>query len=180
MLCIKFELIPIKIGFFTNFKSCSKIGPKTLYYSTESLAKFCRNIFSSLLTRDDILSFSSQLSTNQSLITLNLIDGSISDDGVTVLAQSLQCNKTLQYLNLQYNPFTSASAQSLAELLLINKTLSSLCLHNTNIDTDGVLVLMESLRTNNTLKALGLDGQHKEVCSTLPYYEHAKDRIIFL
>ena len=40
MLNIKFELIPIKIGFFTNFLSCSKIGQKTLYYSTGSLAKF--------------------------------------------------------------------------------------------------------------------------------------------
>ena len=36
----KFELIPIKIRFFTNFQSCSNIGPKTLYYSTGSLAKF--------------------------------------------------------------------------------------------------------------------------------------------
>ena len=26
MLCRKFELIPIKIEFFMNFKSCSKIG----------------------------------------------------------------------------------------------------------------------------------------------------------
>ena len=42
MLCRKFELIPIKIGFFTNFQSYSKIGPKTLYYSTGSLAKFCQ------------------------------------------------------------------------------------------------------------------------------------------
>ena len=40
MLYINFELIPIKIGFFTNFKSCSKIRPKTMYYSTGSLAKF--------------------------------------------------------------------------------------------------------------------------------------------
>ena len=40
MLCRKFELIPIKIEFFTIFKSCSKIGPKSLYYSTGSLAKF--------------------------------------------------------------------------------------------------------------------------------------------
>ena len=31
MLCRKFEWIPIKIGFSTNFQSCSKIGPKTLY-----------------------------------------------------------------------------------------------------------------------------------------------------
>ena len=40
MLFLKFELIPIKIGFFTNFSSCSKIGSKSLYYSTASLAKF--------------------------------------------------------------------------------------------------------------------------------------------
>ena len=30
----------MKIEFFTIFKSCFKIGPKTLYYSTGSLAKF--------------------------------------------------------------------------------------------------------------------------------------------
>ena len=40
MLCRKFELIPIKIAFFTNFQSCSEIGPKMLYYSTGSLAKY--------------------------------------------------------------------------------------------------------------------------------------------
>ena len=40
MLCRKFELIPIKIEFFMIFLSCSKIGPKSLYYSTGSLAKF--------------------------------------------------------------------------------------------------------------------------------------------
>ena len=39
MLCRDFEWIPIKIGFFMNFKSYSKIRPKTLYYSTVSLAR---------------------------------------------------------------------------------------------------------------------------------------------
>ena len=39
MMSRKFELIPIKIGFFTNFKSFSKIGPKTMYYSAWSRAK---------------------------------------------------------------------------------------------------------------------------------------------
>ena len=39
-LCRKFELIPIIIGFSTIFLSCSKIGLKSLYYSTGSLAKF--------------------------------------------------------------------------------------------------------------------------------------------
>ena len=40
MLRTKFELIPIKIGFFMNFLSCSKILSNTLYYSTGSSAKF--------------------------------------------------------------------------------------------------------------------------------------------
>ena len=40
MLRRKFELIPIKFEFSTNFLSCSKIWPNTLYYSTGSLAKF--------------------------------------------------------------------------------------------------------------------------------------------
>ena len=40
MLCRKFELIPIIVGFFMNFLSCSKIWPNTLHYSTGSLAKF--------------------------------------------------------------------------------------------------------------------------------------------
>ena len=40
MLSRKFELTLIKIGFFTNFLICSKIRPKTLYYSRWSLAKF--------------------------------------------------------------------------------------------------------------------------------------------
>ena len=39
MLCRKFEPIPIKIGFFMNFYSCSKIVPKS-QYSTVILVKF--------------------------------------------------------------------------------------------------------------------------------------------
>ena len=39
MLCRKFEPIPIKIGFFMNFYSSSKVGLKSLYYSTVVLVK---------------------------------------------------------------------------------------------------------------------------------------------
>ena len=39
-LCRSFEPILIKIGFFTKFSIYSKIGPKALYYSTGSSAKF--------------------------------------------------------------------------------------------------------------------------------------------
>ena len=137
------------------------------------------SIYSSL-THDDILSFSSQLSTNKSLTSLTLTHRSMSDDGVIALAQSLQYNKTLKSLYLECNSgITSACAQSLAELLLNNNTLNKLRLNHTNIDTDGVMILMESLKTNNTLKQLWLDKQHEETCSTLPYYEHIKKQIAF-
>ena len=138
-------------------------------------------IYSSSLTPEDILSFSSQLSTNKSLTILNLTLGSMSDDGVIALAKSLQYNKTLKYLFFQYNPgITSACAQSLAELLLTNNTLYRLHLHHTDIDTHGIMILMESLKTNNTLKELSLDKQHEGTCSTLPYYEHIKNRLYFV
>ncbi|XP_019860370.1 PREDICTED: uncharacterized protein LOC109588674 [Amphimedon queenslandica] len=102
-------------------------------------------IYSSL-TPEDILSFSSELSTNKSLTSLQIIHNSISDDGVFVLAEALQYNETLQYLYLNDNPdITSASAQSLAKLFM----LSCLNLDNTNIDPNEVMDLMESLRTNN-------------------------------
>ena len=42
MLLRKFEVILIKIKFFMNFKNCSKIWPKTLYYSTWSSLKMTR------------------------------------------------------------------------------------------------------------------------------------------
>ncbi|XP_019856617.1 PREDICTED: uncharacterized protein LOC109585109 [Amphimedon queenslandica] len=88
-------------------------------------------IIYSSLTPEDILSFSSQLSTNKSLTSLQIIHSSISDDGVIVLAQALQYNETLQYLYFNDNPdITSASAQSLAKLY----KLSCLNLDNTNID----------------------------------------------
>ena len=138
-------------------------------------------IYSSSLTHDDILSFSSQLSTNKSLTILSLTHDSMSDDGVIALAQSLQYNKTLKFLQLEYNPgITSTCAQSLAELLLTNNSLYGLNLYHTNIDTDGVMILMESLKTNNTLENFWLDKQHEETCSTLPYYEHIKNRLGFV
>ena len=104
-------------------------------------------IYSSL-TPDDILSFSSQLSTNKSLTSLHIIHNSINDDGVIALAQALQYNETLEYLYLNDNPdITSASAQSLAELLFTNNILSCLNLDNTNIDSNQVMDLMQALKT---------------------------------
>ena len=71
------------------------------------------------LTHDAILSFSSSLSANKSLLILSIAYDSINDDGVITLVESLKPNDTLigLYLeNMQTNSgITSASAQSLAE-----------------------------------------------------------------
>ncbi|XP_019852468.1 PREDICTED: uncharacterized protein LOC109582257 [Amphimedon queenslandica] len=133
-------------------------------------------IQSSFLSRADILSFSSQLSTNKSLTILALSTSSIDDSGVIALAQSLQDNQTLKNLVLSKNPgITSTCAQSLANLLLNNNTLNCLYLHNTNIGNDGVMILMESLKTKNTLDELGLDKRHEKTCATVTYYEQIRD-----
>ena len=146
---------------------------------TNSITQLC--LISSSLTPDDILSFSSQLSTNKFLAILSLTHDSISDDGVIALAESLQYNKTLKYLHFSRNSgITSASVQSLATLLHNNNTLSSLNLNHTSIDADGVMILMESLTTNNALEELWLDKQHEKVCAAVPYYEDIKGTLHFL
>ena len=137
-------------------------------------------IYSSFLSRNDIHSFSSQLSKNESLTTLVLTTGSIDDNGVVLLAESLQNNKTLKFLYLNDNPdITSASAESLAELLRNNDTIIYLNLYGTTIDTNGVVMLIESLNTNKTLEDLVIDKEHEEVCSTLPYYEDIENKIVY-
>ena len=163
----------------SSSESTQVLIPTVLERGTINYLAIYMHYFS--LSRDDILSFSSQLSTNKSLTILRLTHGSMSDDGVIALAQSLQYNKTLRELDLVYNPgITSACAQSLTELLLTNSTLRVLHLDHTSIDADGVMILMESLKTNNTLRTLMLDKQHEETCSTLPYYEHIKGRLGFV
>ena len=136
------------------------------------------SIYSTKVTTDNIISL--QLSSNTTLKTLWIIDGSINDAGVIELVQSLKYNKSITILRLFSNPdITSASALSLAELLLHNTTLVYLSLTGTNFDTNGVLLLVKTLNTNKTLRTLRLDKQHKQTCQSLPYYTTVKHRICF-
>ena len=135
-------------------------------------------ISSTKVTKDKIIS--SQLSSNTTLETLVITDGSINDEGVITLVQSLKYNKSITDLYLNNNPdITSASVQSLAELLLKNHTLVFLSLTGTTIDTNGALVLMESLKTNERLRRLYLDKQHEQTCYCLSYYQTIKNKLCF-
>ena len=137
-------------------------------------------IYSTKVTKDNIISSQLHVSNNTTLKILWITNGSINDDGVITLVQSLKYNKSITVLYLSNNPdITSASAQSLAELLLHNNTLEDLSLWGTNIDTNGVLVLVETLKTNKRLRRLRLDKQHEQTCHSLPYYTTIEHRLDF-
>ena len=119
------------------------------------------------LTQDFLLTFSDQMSGNDTLQTLSLTNDSINDEGVITLMQSLKYNKKLLYLSLEFNRgITSACVPSLADFIRANCKLSVLYLSCTNIDADGVCILVDSLKTNMTLNKLVIDQKHKAVCSS--------------
>ena len=72
MLCFKFEWIPMKIGFFMNFLSCSKSGLNTLYYSTSrDIVYYVTGMGSSKLTYDTMLVEMQNYNCVTILITVN-------------------------------------------------------------------------------------------------------------
>ena len=124
-------------------------------------------VSSTSLTQDFLLTFSHQMSGNNTLQTLSLTNNCINDEGVSTLMQSLKYNKKLLYLSLEFNHgITSACVPSLADFIRANCTLSVLYLSCTNIDANGVQKLAESLKTNKTLNKLVIDQKHKAVCSS--------------
>ncbi|XP_019852671.1 PREDICTED: uncharacterized protein LOC109582420 isoform X2 [Amphimedon queenslandica] len=132
------------------------------------------------LTSDFILSLSSQLSSNESIWSLDFNYDTIDDDGVIALVHSLKDNTRVIDLGVSYTSgITSVSVQPLKELILTNKTLGTLSITNTSIDTDGVLSLIETLQTNKRISIV-LSKQHEQACSSLPYYDTIKKRLYFI
>ena len=124
-------------------------------------------ISSTSLAQDFLLTFSDQMSGNNTLQTLSLTNNCINDEGVSTLMQSLKYNKKLLYLSLEFNHgITSVCVPSLADFIRANCTLSVLYLSCTNIDANGVRKLAESLKTNKTLNKLVMDSKHKAACSS--------------
>ena len=124
-------------------------------------------VHSTPLTQDFLLTFSHQMSGNNTLQSLSLTNDCINDEGVNTLMQSLKHNKKLLYLSLEFNRgITSACVPSLADFIRTNCTLNILYLSCTNIDANGVRILVESLKTNITLNKLVIDQKHKAVCSS--------------
>ena len=124
-------------------------------------------VSSTPLTQDFLLTFSRQMSGNNTLQTMSLTNDSINDEGVITLIQSLKYNKKLLYLSLEFNRgITSACVPSLADFIRASCTLSVLYLSCTNIDANGIRILVDSLKTNMTLNKLVMDSKHKATCSS--------------
>ncbi|XP_078390049.1 NACHT, LRR and PYD domains-containing protein 3-like [Cetorhinus maximus] len=95
----------------------------------------------------DIKDLASALSTNQSLISLNLNDNKLGDSGVNLLSTALRNqNCKIQKLGLYHNYFTYRCAKDLASALSTNRSLMNLNLNNNNLGDSGVKLLSAALR----------------------------------
>jgi Ran GTPase-activating protein (RanGAP) involved in mRNA processing and transport len=102
--------------------------------------------------------FTTALTSNTSLLKINLPDNNISDEGVRHLAGSLKVNNTLRCINLSENHISKAGAKFLAEALMVNKMLENLYLNSNKIGDEGVRSLAMALQVNSTLKLIDLSG----------------------
>jgi hypothetical protein len=101
-----------------------------------------------------------ELETNETIISLTLLNNDMSAKRARELANSLKVNKTLTSLSLAGNRIKDEGAIEFANLLEKNNTLTSLNLSGNQIGDKGATALAESLRTNKTLASLDL-GSNK-------------------
>ena len=127
-----------------------------LHYNT-ILTKLDMNF--SCFSLQNTISLASVLSTNHTLVYLNLRDCEIDSDGACQLANALTTNDTLQTLHIEDNPRIEAiGATAFAKMLRTNSTLVCLDLCECNIDSEGACQLASALCTNDTLQKLSVSG----------------------
>ena len=105
-------------------------------------------------------SLASVVSTNHTLVSLDLGYCNIDSDGACQLVSALCTNNTLQQLNLRQNLIGVQGATAFAEMLLKNKTLKELNLEANPIGEEGTQKLIGSLTHNTTVEQLHLPKQY--------------------
>nr|XP_005901387.1 PREDICTED: protein NLRC3 [Bos mutus] len=96
------------------------------------------------------------LCTNQTLLSLNLRENSISPEGAQDLARALRTNSTLKSLDLTANLLHDQGAQAVAEAVRENRTLTSLHLQWNFIQAGAAKALGQALQLNTSLTSLDL------------------------
>ena len=99
------------------------------------------------------------LTSNTSLIRLDVYDNPITDAGVITLVTPLQySNTTLLILNLNDNPLTDNCAPAIAAMLENNTKLIALYMSGTKFTDAGVKIFSFALLKNSILTSFGIGG----------------------
>ena len=99
------------------------------------------------------------LETNKTLTALNLSwNPSISDDNVAGIAEGLRSNHSLKYLNLQQCGIRDTGMKRLADCLMVNDSLEELDLSGNTISPEAARGFSDMLKQNSTLKKLNVSA----------------------
>ena len=104
------------------------------------------------ITDDSGPSFVGMFQRNKSLERVSL--SSVSKIGMQFIAEGLQQNSMLKTLAITGSSMTSNEAKALSVMLTVNETLTSMDLSENQIGDDGAVHLAEALRKNKSLQEL--------------------------
>ena len=100
--------------------------------------------------------FADMLTTNKSLVKLNMWRCSIQGEGAVCLAKALEKNSTLREFDIGGNPIGSEGATAFADMLATNKSLSRLDMRWCSIQGEGGICLATALENNFTVKEFNI------------------------
>lgn len=113
------------------------------------------------------------LSTNHSLVYLNLANNNLGEPLGKVIAQSLKGNNSILYFNISGNSLGEKGFEPIATALQYNNSITDLDISNNSLSVQGGRYLSIALKGNNSIKHLNLknnqltDQGSEEVISAL-------------
>lgn len=100
------------------------------------------------------------LKKHPTVLSVYIIDNSLSDFGGAPVADLLEENTRLKSLSLGWNRLGPRFARHIAGALEKNTTLTSLNLFMNRLEKEGCAVIAKALERNTTLKSLDLEGNN--------------------
>jgi Ran GTPase-activating protein (RanGAP) involved in mRNA processing and transport len=104
------------------------------------------------LTKDGLRTLAPSLTSNKSLVSLDLSSTKMGVSGMMWLSDALKSNNTLKNLNLYRNILDVDGARRLAALLKVNKSIESLDIGHNRIRKTGLKVITDSIVENKDSK----------------------------
>lgn len=105
---------------------------------------------------------SALLTNNTYVISLSMVDASMTDDGALALCAFFKENSSLTSLDLTKNSIETKGVYSICEALAGNQSLTSLNLSENKIGYDAVPILANLLRANKSLTQLTVDDEYTD------------------